>query len=321
VAQAAAAGIDHLVLATSYLAGTFEEYFGDGSGFGVRLTYVTEVEALGTGGAMRNVVGHLQPDPDAPIVVLNGDVLSGHDIAAQVAAHTATGADVTLHLVQVADARAYGCVPTDADGRVTAFLEKMPEPVTDYVNAGCYVFRRRVLDEIPAGVVVSVERETFPALLQRGALVMSYREPAPYWLDVGTPAAYVRGSCDLVLGRVASPALPAPPGEWLALDGAEIAPDALLDGGTAVGAGAVVGAGSVVHGSVLLDGARVGAGCVVRDSVVGAGAEVGPGCVLEGAVLGDRSVVGSGNELRLGARVWCDAVIAPGAIRFSSDAT
>ena len=102
--------------------------------------------------------------------MLNGDILSGHDVGGQLQTHREAGADVTLHLVRVGDPRAYGCVPTDPTGRVTQFLEKTPDPVTDQVNAGCYVFRRSIVDAIPADRVVSVERETFPELLDcRGA--------------------------------------------------------------------------------------------------------------------------------------------------------
>ena len=104
-----------------------------------------------------------------------------------------------MHLVEVSDPARFGCVPTDADGRVTAFLEKTPQPVTNRINAGCYVFRREVIDEIPPGMVVSVERETFPALIADDAVVMGYLDSS-YWLDVGTPEAFVQGSCDLVLG-------------------------------------------------------------------------------------------------------------------------
>lgn len=320
VARLGAAGVDRVVLATSFRAETFESALGDGSALGVALDYVVETTALGTGGAIGNAAQRLRGGPDDPVVVLNGDVLSGHDVAAQVAEHRRADADVTLHLVEVADPRAYGCVPTDRDGRVTAFLEKTPDPVTNRINAGCYVFRRRMLDTIPSGRVVSVERETFPQLLERGALVRGYVESGnPYWLDLGTPAAFVRGSADLVLGRVASPALPAPPGEWLALEGASVAADALLSAGTSVGARAVVGGSAVVEGSVLLDDARVGPGAVVRDSVVGAGAVVGERCVLDGAVVGDGASLGSDIELRVGARVWTDVELPAKAVRFSSD--
>lgn len=318
LARARAAGVRHLVLATSYKAELFEPAFGDGSALGLELTYVTEDIPLGTAGALRNVADRLRSGPDEPVLIFNADILSGHDIGAQLARHHATEADVTLHLTEVADARAYGCVPTDPDGRVTAFLEKMPEPVTNQINAGCYVFRRTVLDEIPAGQVVSVERETFPALLARGARVHGYLDSS-YWLDVGTPAAFVRGSADLVLGRAPSPAVPPGDDEALVLPGAQVAPDAKLVGGTCVGSRARVGTGAHIDGSVLLDGAVIGDGAVVRASVVGAEARIGAGCVLDEAVVGDGADVGAGNELRAGVRIWTGAVVAAGTIRFSSD--
>ena len=102
------------------------------------------------------------------MLVFNGDVLSGADLGALLASHQDNDADVTLHLVRVGDPRAFGCVPTDADGVVTAFLEKTQDPPTDQINAGCYVFKREVIDRIPRGRAVSVEREVFPALLSDG---------------------------------------------------------------------------------------------------------------------------------------------------------
>ncbi|MCU0266883.1 MAG: NDP-sugar synthase [Actinomycetia bacterium] len=312
------AGVGHVVLATSYRAEVFEGFLGDGSRLGLELDYVTEEVPLGTGGAMRNVTHLLRGGPDAPVVVMNGDVLSGHDVGAQLGLHAAAGADVTLYLTRVDDARAFGCVPTDAAGRVTAFLEKMPEPVSDQINAGCYVFRRAVLDAIPAGRVVSVERETFPGLLADGAVVLGHVDPA-YWLDLGTPAALVVGSRDLVLGRVRSSAVPGPPGERLVLPGAQVAHDATVGGGSTVGDGAVVEAGAVVEGSVLQQDVVVRRGALVRDCVVGQGAEVGEGCVLSGVAVGDGARIGAGCELPPGARVWVDAVLGPHAVRMSSD--
>ena len=129
------AGIQTLVLATSYLAEVFTPYFGDGSKWGMDIRYAVEKEPLGTGGAIRNAAKMLGSDED--IAIFNGDVLSRHDIAAQIAFHQKKRADITLHLIRVADARAFGCVPLDESGRVTAFLEKMENPVTNLINAGC----------------------------------------------------------------------------------------------------------------------------------------------------------------------------------------
>jgi mannose-1-phosphate guanylyltransferase len=320
LARSAAAGVTHVVLATCYKAGMFASCFGDGSAFGLSIDYVTEDVPLDTAGAIRNAAASLRGSgASEPVVVLNADVLSGHDLGAQVDLHRKADAAVTLHLVEVEDPSRFGVVPTDGSGRVTAFLEKTPDPVTNRINAGCYVFRRDVIAAIPAGRRVSVERETFPGLISAGELVMAYHEPA-YWLDVGTPQTFVRGSSDLVLGRLPSPALPGPPGPALLLAGASVAPGASVSGGTVVGAAAAVGAGAAVSGSVLFDAATVGEGAVVHDSIVGRGAVVAGGAVLDGAVIGDGAFVGAGNELARGIRVWPGVRLEPTSVRFSSDA-
>jgi mannose-1-phosphate guanylyltransferase len=320
LARAAAGGVTHVVLATCYKADMFAAAFGDGSALGLSIDYVQEDVPLDTAGGIRNAAASLRgTGPGDPVVVLNSDILSGHDLGAQVDLHCKTDAAVTLHLVEVDDPSRFGVVPTDESGRVTAFLEKTPDPVTNRINAGCYVFRREVIGRIPAGRRVSVERETFPDLIEAGDLVMGYPESA-YWLDVGTPQTFVRGSCDLVLGRLATPILPGPTGPALLLAGASVAADGAVSGGTVVGAGATVGPGATVAGSVLFDAATVGAGAVVRDSIVGRGAVVAPGAVLDDAVIGDGAFVGAGNELARGIRIWPGVRLEPTSVRFSSDA-
>lgn len=317
IAIAAAAGVTRIALGTSYRAEVFSDYFGDGSEFGVALDYRVEDEPLGTGGAIRNAADALTCGPDDPVVVFNGDILTGLDIAGLVKAWRDADADVALYLTRVEDPRAFGLVPTDGE-RVTAFLEKPQTPeeiVTDQINAGCYVFRRSVIDEIPTGRPVSVERETFPGLLEAGRVVVGHVDPG-YWLDLGTPLAFARGSADLVLGRVASPAV-AQHGPSLVAQGAQVAGECTE--GTAVGRDAVVGAGSRISGSVLFDGARVGADCVIEDSIIGAGAVIGDGCVLHSVVVGDGAVIGAGNELLAGVRVWPGVELGECAVRFSSD--
>ncbi len=319
LAKAAAAGVTRIVMATSYRAEMFEQVLGDGSKFGLEITYVQETDPLGTGGGIRNAAGHLRSGPDDPVVVLNGDVLSGHDITAQVDLHRKADAAVTLHLVQVPDPARFGCVPTDLAGRVTDFLEKTPEPITNQINAGCYVFTRKFIDAMPAGVVLSVERETFPGLIASGETVMGYVESA-YWLDVGTPEAFVRGSCDLVLGELGSKALPGQPGEALLLPGASVHSSAVLSGGTTVGAGSSLAAGVTATGSVVFDDVQIGAGASIHASVIGAGARIGAGAVLDGVIIGTGAEIGSGNELRHGARIWPGVRLDGTAIRFSTDA-
>jgi mannose-1-phosphate guanylyltransferase len=319
IAKAAHSGVTRIVMATAYRAAMFAEVFGDGSGFGLEIVYVHEAEPLGTGGGIRNAAASLRSGPEDPVVVLNGDVLSGHDLGAQIDLHRKADAAVTLHLVEVPDPARFGCVPTDFDGRVTAFLEKTPNPVTSQINAGCYVFTRRYIDAMPAGTVLSVERETFPGLIEAGETVMGYLESA-YWLDVGTPEAYVRGSSDLVLGELYSAAVPGECGPALFLPGATADPSATVTGGTAMGAGSSVGAGAIVDGSVLFDGVTIGARARVTASVIGSGATIGEGAVLDGVVIGTGAEVCGGNELRQGLRVWPGVRLDPTSVRFSTDA-
>lgn len=315
--RAKEAGVVHVVLATSYKAETFQT-MGDGAALGLNIDYVTETHPLGTGGGIRNAASALTSGPDDPVFVFNGDVLSGHDLGAQLRRHMESGSVTTLHLSEVEDPRAYGCVPLDQSGRVIDFLEKTPEPVTNLINAGCYVMNRRVIDSIPADRPVSVERETFPGLLAAGELLVGYVEQS-YWLDIGTPEAYVRGSRDVVLGAFRSPTHRGDPAPALIAAGADVAPTATITGGSYIDAGARVGAEAVVDGSVLFEGAQVGEGAVVRNSAIGRGAVVAEAGEVDGCVLGDGSVLGRRNQLLHGARLWPGAHLADESLRFSSD--
>jgi mannose-1-phosphate guanylyltransferase len=261
LAMAKAAGITEIVLATSYLSEVFIPYFGDGTKWGMTIKYAVEKEPLGTGGAIRNAAKLL--DTNESVVILNGDVLSSHNLSEQIRQHEAHDADVTLHLTQVEDARAFGCVPTDSDGRVSAFLEKMENPVSNQINAGCYVFNPRVISTIPLDTVVSVERETFPQLVANGAKVFGYLENA-YWLDIGTPRALLKASIDIVKRS----------GDFLAMPGSTIDPTAVITGGSCIGPDSTVGAGAHIDGSIIEAGSVIGSNAKIADSFVATGAEV-----------------------------------------------
>lgn len=272
------AGITTLVLATSYLSEVFIPYFGDGSKWGINLRYAVEKEPLGTGGAIANAAAHLDKGPsDEAVVIFNGDVLSQHNLSAQIDFHKEANADVTLHLIQVEDARAFGCVPTSADGQVEAFLEKMENPVTNWINAGCYVFSRAVIDSIPRDTVVSVERETFPGLISEKRRVFGYKEAA-YWLDIGNPGALFKGSRDLVGG------------DFLVSPSADVDSTAVLSGGTSIGVGARVGAGAI------LDNCIVSAGAIVKTGAYLTRTFLAPAALVEdNAVYEDRYISRSEN--------------------------
>ncbi len=265
------AGITTVILATSYLSEVFIPYFGDGSKWGMQLKYAVENEPLGTGGAIRNAAELIDlaaaSAANEEVVIFNGDVLSQHSITKQLEFHRRNKADVTLHLIYVEDARAFGCVPTDKDGRVTAFLEKMDNPITKAINAGCYIFSASVIADIPLGKVVSVERETFPKLVTSDRPVFGYSEQS-YWLDIGTPAALFKGSRDLVNGAFAT-------GE-----GTTFGPGSLATGGSSIGANCEIGFGVTIDNSIIGDGVRIGDRALIRDSFILHGSQVAQGAEI-----------------------------------------
>ena len=274
IAMAKRAGVKRLILATSYLSEVFMPYFGDGSKWDIEIDYAIENEPLGTGGAIKNAANLLSGNSE--IVIFNGDVLSSHNLAKQITLHKERNAAATLHLTPVDDARAYGSVPTDSEGRVTAFLEKMEQPPTNNINAGCYVFAPKVLETIPTGKVVSVERETFPNLIASGELVLGFIESA-YWLDIGTPAALMKGSIDLVQGRAAADALikynfAHRDNDFLAAASATV--KGQVSGGSAIGANSVIDSGAQISASIICDEVKVGAS-VISNSFIASGAVIG----------------------------------------------
>jgi len=278
---AKAAGITKVVLATAYLAETFTPYFGDGSKWGIELKYALETEPLGTGGAIRNAAELILTEisEDESIVVFNGDVLSRHNLAAQIKLHQSTSAAVTLHLVNVEDARPYGCVPFDENGRVTDFLEKMENPIKTTINAGCYVFSPQVIKEIELGKVVSVEREVFPALLKSGKVVQAFVDNS-YWLDMGTPKALLKGSQDYVGSH-----------DFIVGKDSKISASAIISGASAIGNNVTIEENVEIRSSIIRDGVTIAQGCKLENVFVEANTTVSEKTQASGAYLADGEII------------------------------
>jgi mannose-1-phosphate guanylyltransferase len=281
-------GVDDVVLSLGYQPDGFRDAYPRGRCAGASLHYAIEPEPLDTAGAIRFAA--LDAGIDERFVVVNGDVLTDLDVTAFVAFHVARAAEASVSLHRVDDPSRYGVVLTDARGRVSAFVEKPPrgQAASDLINAGTYVLEPSVIDRIPPGRRVSVERETFPAMAADGSLYA--RADGCYWIDTGTPCEYIQAQLDLVDGV-----------RGAAIDGvhpdARIAADAAVEH-SVVGAGAVVSGGARVENSVLLPRVRVCSAAVIDGSVVGEGAIVAEAAhVLRGSVVGDGEVVGSGAHI------------------------
>lgn len=289
------AGVDRIVFSCGYRPKEIEDYFGDGSSRGIAMGYVVDPEPLGTAGAIANAAPLLS---DRDVFVLNGDILTDLDLTALVAHHRRLGAEATIALTPVDDPSAFGLVRTDADGRVTEFVEKPgPDeliPGEPYrINAGTYVLSPSALAAIPAGQNVSIERDTFPLLAARGGVGAMASDC--YWRDIGTPGSYLDAHLDLLSGGVGF--IPSPGAAWVA-PGAEVDPSACVAPGACVGPDAVVGAGATVGTCVIGAGSVVAAGATVEGAVLGRGVTVGEGAIVRGLVVaGDGARVAPGAVL------------------------
>ena len=286
-------GVHEVVLSSPYLEAMFEPFIRSREG-DPAITWITETAPLGTGGAIVNALTELG---DEPFFALNGDILTDLDLTAMLALHRERGAEATIALHHVEDARAFGLVLTDADGRVREFREKPEHPVPGEINAGTYLLDPVILGGWSAGEQVSIERQVFPAVIAAGHDVFGYLSD-PYWLDLGTPAQYLQAHFDLFEGKVRGVSYPAP---WVH-ETAVVDLQAHLGRWVAVGPRAAIGAGAQIDDSVIHQDAMVEAGARIVASVLGPGSRVGPGATLTGCVLGEGASVSGGAELD-GARV------------------
>jgi mannose-1-phosphate guanylyltransferase/phosphomannomutase len=298
VALLKAHGITEIVFATNYMAQAIEEHFGDGSRFGVRMRYALEEQPLGTAGAIRNAAKSLWREET--VVVFNGDIVTDFDLSGITDLHRRRGARATIALKAVPSPNPYGVLDLDTDGRVLAWREPTEEQKRalaanpnveqtgwDYINAGFYVLEPEVLESIPEGRAVSIEREIYPRMIENGEGL--YGAPAEgYWVDVAGPSHYWKVTNDLLRGGVNLPLPGAARAEGLwCMEGVQAR--CRLDSG----AMAHIGDGAVLEEGVQLRGTVV----------IGAGCHVEQGCLLEDCVLLEEVHIGEGAEL---TRVLCD---------------
>ena len=314
-------GIDDVVVTVAYLANQIRTYFGDGSDFGIRIRYATEEQPLGTAGSVRNASVEL----DDTFLVISGDVLTDIDLTALMKTHRDSGALASIGLKRVENPLEFGIVITQPDGSIERFLEKPSwgQVFSDTINTGIYVLEPQIFDFIPAGEVVDFSADVFPAALDQG-LALHGHVAEGYWEDVGTVEAYLRAHVDVLNGAVQVDVggFELSEGVWLG-EGAELDPDATVDGPVVIGdncrveAGAhlaeytvlgtdvVVKAEASVTRSVLHDHVYVGRGASLRGAIVGRSSDLREHSRLEeGVVVGDECFVGRSAVVNRGVKIY-----------------
>ena len=311
------AGIDDVILPAGYLPEAITSYFGDGASLGLTIRYVIEDVPLGTAGALKNVEQYI----DGPFFVLNGDVLTSLDLRAMLDYHRAKGGIATMHLIHVDDPSPFGVAVHDAAGRIERFVEKpkREEAPSNEINAGTYILEREILDFIPAGRPVSIERETFPELIASGRPLYAYTTD-DYWIDLGRPEAYLDAhrhifDGDMPLGSVPEvdgpgretiPASAVRPPVFVGRD-CRVAPDAVVGPYTVLGDGCEIHAQAVVADSLLWDRVTVEEGAELTWAIVASRARIGAGArVGRGTVIGHDAQIAPGTTIEDNARITVD---------------
>ncbi|MFN8015355.1 MAG: NDP-sugar synthase [Acidimicrobiia bacterium] len=289
-------GINEIILSLGYLPDTFEEYFHTNPIENVHIEYAIEDNPLGTAGAIKYAI----KDVDDDFVVCNGDVLTDLDITELMTMHRQRNSQATIALTYVEDPSAFGVVPTDENNKVIAFVEKPPLETapSHWINAGIYILSPRFLDLIPENVQVSIERETFPTLLENGS--MYALESQAYWLDIGTPTQYLRAHSDY-LDSI---------NKYEEQDSLiEVAPGLFSDGEVKIGRDVIiksrslVGAGTVIGDNCVLEATSMGRRCILGDdvklsnSVLHAGVNIEQGCYVDSSIIGEATTIGANSDL------------------------
>jgi mannose-1-phosphate guanylyltransferase / phosphomannomutase len=328
-------GITEIIITVQYLANVIQDYFGDGTSYGVQITYSVEETPLGTAGSVRNAQHLLQE----PFLVISGDALTDINLSEVINYHSAKNALATLTLKRVENPLEYGVIITDEEGRIKQFLEKPSwgEVFSDTVNTGIYVLDPKIFDYLEPGQNVDWSKDIFPQLLKQDQALFGYIADG-YWTDIGTLDAYMRATADYLQNRVRIPRLGTNIGDEIWVGGEyEIAPDARLYGPIFLGHGVKIKGGVVIHGPTVIrdynivdTGATIDRSIIWRNSYIGERAELRGAIVtrqsniksravlFEGAVVGDYTVVHTGAVINAGVKIWPSKEIDEGATVMNS---
>src|SRR5919204_1829070 len=323
-------GITEVVVTLQYLGSAIRDYFGDGSDFGMEITYVVEDAPLGTAGSVKNAANYL----DEPFLIVSGDALTDIDLGRAISWHKEKQALATIVLFSVSNPLEYGVVITRPDGAITRFLEKPSwgEVFSDQVNTGIYVIDPSVLELVSSGAVVDWSADVFPHMLGRQMPLFGHLAGG-YWCDIGNLQTYYQANWDALAGRVGVEN----PGErregnvWVGADvewgigvrvqgpayigrEAKIKAGVFLNGPVCVGNFSVVDENTKVSNSIVWPYSYIGENSRLRQAIVCRHVTIKNSCLLEeGAVIGDEVAIGEGSTIDAGVKIWPDKQIEPGS--------
>lgn len=315
--------VTEIVLALSQRQQSMENYFADGSQFGVRLHYSIEDIPLGTGGAVKNAEKYL----DETFLMLNGDIFTDLDITTMMKFHRDRDAKITIARTPVEDPTSYGLIEADTQGRITRFIEK-PDPneiTTNLINAGIYILEPDILTYIPPQVKFSIEHGLFVTLPNPKIPAWAY-DYFTYWMDMGNPEKYLQLHRDL-LGGKSNRYTPSPArkigeqshihhtarinGSVVIGDNCNIAANVMLTGPVVIGSGCTIQSDAIIEDSVIWDNTQIGRGAVVKSCALANNCHLNADCFVQGSTLGDNVVIINGCQLKPDSKIWPETTVGP----------
>jgi len=286
--------INEVIVGVGYKADYFRKAIGPlAKRAGVKAVLSPESKPLGTGGGLRNAYGFFRKDKE-PFVVFNGDIIADFNLEKILTEHKEKDSYATIGLVKVNDPASYGLVITDAESNIKRFIEKpkREEIVADTINAGVYVFSPAIFEEIPQGKTVSVEKEIFPSLLEKGMKMMGYIHYG-YWIDVGTVEKYRKVNFDALDGKLGFDykTVRSNGGKLLTGEKSVLKEGVRIKGRVIIGENCFVGKDSLLEDSIVLNSTVIHDRCVVSGSIIGTEVIIENDCAIKNSVLSDRSLL------------------------------
>jgi len=315
--------ITDIILAGGESLEQIQDYFGDGSKLGVRITYSVEDFPMGTAGAVK----HAERFLDDAFIVFNGDVFTDIDLRLMMRLHRENKAIASLALMSVDDPTIYGVVETDSQGRVKRFIEKpsRDKVTSNMINAGIYILEPDILSYITPNAFSMFEHDVFPLLLEKGQVMYGYPFQ-DYWIDIGTPDKYLKLQHDLLQRYVGDKGTKFE-GESFVHSSAQIKgpviigeacfidKNSVIKGPAVLGTRCRVEENAVIEGAILWPDCRIGKRAKLRNCLVASRCCIGEESeILDGCILGDDVLIGKGSKLPNGTKIWPGKTIEPGTI-------
>ncbi|MCM8814451.1 MAG: NDP-sugar synthase [Candidatus Omnitrophica bacterium] len=277
--------VDNVILAISPHCKKYRDFLNIAKNLGIKLSLSCEKYPLGTGGGIKNAFRYLKGDE--PFFVFNGDIISDCNLEKMLAFHKSSRSDVSIAVVKVENPKDFGVLVIDEEKRIRQFIEKPEVPVSNLINAGIYIFQPEILDEIPSGREVSVEKETFPYLIRSGKKVYAYIHDG-YWMDVGTLDKYRIANFDIMEGKLKIGLNVTNTGKLLTGENVVFEKDVEARGAVIIGDGCHIGKNTVLKDSILFENVKIGKNCLIENSIIGRDVHIECNCEIHDSAIADR---------------------------------